>query len=97
MKPVCTANSTPSTSRTPYATAKSAARPLRTRRSAAAVTAIALAVVLLPITMDSARSNLERCIATHAMEAGVKPDVFTADPRYRASHLEAIATCSSGT
>jgi len=94
MKPVCSANST---SRTSYATTKSAARPLRARRSAAAVTAIALAVVLLPVTMDSAHSNLERCVATHAMEAGVKPDVFTADPRYRASHLEAIATCSRGT
>jgi hypothetical protein len=95
MKPACTAHSTPSISR--YAATKSAARPSRKRLFAAAMTVMALAVMLMPVTIDSARSNLERCIASHAMEAGVKPTVFAADSRYRASHLEAIAACSRGT
>ncbi|WP_158898014.1 hypothetical protein [Burkholderia sp. L27(2015)] len=94
MKPACTANSTPCISR--YVATQSAARPSRKRVSAAAVTAIALAVVLMPVTIDSARSNLARCVDSHATQAGVNPNVSTADSRYRASHLEAIAACSRG-
>jgi len=95
MKPTCTAHPTPSISR--YAATKSAARSSRKRVFATAMILMALAVALMPVTIDSARSNLERCIASHAIEAGVKTIVFTADSRYRASHLEAIAACSRGT
>jgi len=94
MKSACTAHSTPRISR--HTITRSAARSTHIHRLAAAATAIVLAAALLPVTIDSARLNLEHCIAAHAIEARVKTTVFTADLRYRAKHLEAIAACSRG-